>query len=802
MANLKTHTRVLIIGGGAMGVSLLYHLTKLGWSDVMLVEKNELTAGSTWHAAGLCTHFAHNLSVQAMRAHSVQLYSSILEEETGNPVSFHQSGALRITRSEDRMAEFRHVQDIGRYSGHQFNILSPEELKEIYPLTTTDGIIGAIHEPYDGYVDPSQATHAMAQGARNGGATISRNNQVEQLEQKPSGEWVVHTKEGTITAEIIVNAAGTWCYEIGRMMGLELPVVPVLHQYLVTDRIEAVAARDTELPIIRDPEESWYVRQERDGMIIGPYEKAGKIWSPDLVPPEFGMELLPPDLDCIEHIVEMAMARIPVLAEAGIKTVVNGPITFTPDANPLIGPAFGLTNAWLLTGSSMGVMEGGGAGKFLAEWIVGGEPSMDALALDPRRFGGYADRDYRIAKAVESFGNQFAIHYPFEEREAGRPCKTTPVHEAMAKAGAVNGFAYGWERPNWFAPTPGQASTLSFGRANWFEAVGEECRAVADAAGLADLSAFSKFEISGNGAATFVDGLGANHAPAKAGRVGLTHALTASGGVFSEFTVSRLADDRFYLTSAAGARRQDADLLTTGARNHDDVQVRDVTDERGILAVMGPNSRALLQPLTDDDLGNQDFPWLSVREIQMAGIAATALRVSYGGELGWELHVRLEDMKRLYDVLVRAGKPMGLRHFGAFALNAMRLEKGYRAWGLDLSTERTPLEAGLERFVKPALRDALRAQRHTPFRMELLELDGAGPDPFGLHPVFSGDRVAGLVTSGGFGHRTGKKLALAYLHPHKITEGAPLSARVLGSSVSAQVLGAPPYDPDNRRLRG
>ncbi len=806
MADLKSHTQVLIVGGGAMGVSLLYHLTKLGWSDVVLVEKNELTAGSTWHAAGLCTHFAHNLSIQAMRAHSVKLYSSVLEEETGNPVSFHQSGALRITRSEDRMQEFRHVQDIGRYSGHQFNILTPDELKQIYPLTTLDGIIGAIHEPYDGYVDPSQATHAMAQGARNGGATIYRNTQVEGLQQKPSGEWTVTTSNGTITADIIVNAAGTWCYEIGQMMGLDLPVVPVLHQYLVTDRIKAVADQDQELPIIRDPEESWYVRQERDGMIIGPYEKAGKIWSPDLVPPEFGMELLPPDLDCIEHIVEMAMARIPVLGEAGIKTVVNGPITFTPDANPLIGPAFGLSNAWLLTGSSMGVMEGGGAGKFLAEWIVGGEPPMDALALDPRRFGGYADRDYRIAKAVESFGNQFAVHYPFEEREAGRPVKQTPVLEEMAAEGAVFGFAYGWERPNWFASSPGQTSTLSFDRPNWFDAVGRECTVVSEAVGIADMSAFSKFEITGNDALAFVEGLGANRAPAGNGRIGLTHALTASGGVASEFTVTRLAEDRFYLTCAAAARRQDADLLNQHAKKFASIQVSDVTDETGILAVMGPRSRELLQPLTEGELSNEAFPWLSARRVKVLSNDLLALRVSYAGEMGWELHVPMAAMKPLYDGLVQHGKAMDLCHFGAFALNAMRLEKGYRAWGMDLSTERSPLEAGLARFVKTSGRDfhgrdALLTGKEQPFQMELLELAAEGPDPFALHPVFCAGKVAGLVTSGTFAHRTSKKLALAYLQPHNLTEGAPLSVRVLGEPVSAKVLEEPPYDPHNERLR-
>ena len=799
MATLPSHARVLIIGGGAMGVSLLYHLSKLGWSDLVLVEKNELTAGSTWHAAGLCTHFAHNLTIQALRAHSVKLYSSVLEAETGNPVSFHQCGALRITRSSDRMAEFCHVRDIGRYSGHEFNILTPEELKEIYPLTTTDGIIGAIHEPYDGYVDPSQATHAMAQGARNGGAIISRNNPVERLEQLPSGAWRAATREGTITADIIVNAAGTWGYEIGRMMGLDLPMVPVLHQYLVTDEVEAVASLDRELPMIRDPEESWYVRQERGGLIIGPYEKAGKIWSPDQVPPEFGMELLPPDLEAVEHIVEMAMARIPALAEAGIKTVVNGPITFTPDANPLIGPAYELANAWLLTGSSMGVMEGGGAGKFLAEWIVGGEPPMDALALDPRRFGTYADRDYRIAKAIESFGNQFAIHYPFEEREAGRPALTSPVHEAMGEAGAVFGFAYGWERPNWFASAPGQASTLSFGRANWFDAVGAECRAVADGVGMADLTAFSKFQITGAGALAFVESLGANRAPPEDGRIGLTHALTASGGVFSEFTVTRLAADRFILTSAAAARRQDGDLLAAHAKTHDSVSVRDMTEETGILAVMGPQARALLQPLTNHDLGSEAFPWLSARETEVAGIALTALRVSYAGELGWELHVPMAQMMSLHEALMGAGRPLDLAPFGAYALNAMRLEKGYRAWGLDLSTERTPLEAGLERFVAREARQAL--EREAAFSMKLLELEEGGADPFALHPVIAAGQVAGLITSGAVGHRTGKTLALAYLRPNALASGAPLLAQVLGREVPARMLEEAPYDPQNQRLR-
>lgn len=807
MSVLPSNARVAVIGGGAMGVSLLYHLTKLGWSDIVLLEKNELTAGSTWHAAGLCTHFAHNLTVQAMRAHSVKLYSGILEEETGSPVSFHNSGALRITRSEERMAEFRHVRDIGLYSGYDFNILTPDELKEIYPLVETDGIIGAIHEPDDGHVDPSQATHAMAQGARNGGAKIFRNTPVTALKQKPSGEWLITTPAGQITAEIIVNAAGTWGYEIGCMMGLELPMVPVLHQYLVTDRIEAVAARDKELPIIRDPEESWYVRQERDGMIIGPYEKDAKVWSPDGVPPKFGMELLPPDLESVEHIVGMAMERIPALAEAGIKTIVNGPITFTPDANPLIGPAFGVRNAWLLTGSSMGVMEGGGAGKLLAEWIVGGEPPMDVLGLDSRRFGAYAEtREYRISKAVECFGNQFAVHYPFEEREAARPQKTSPVHQNMAEAGAVFGFAYGWERPNWFASSPGQESTLSFSRASWFDAVGEECQAVTEHAGIADMSVFSKFEVTGAGVMDFMESLGANTPPGKDGRIGLIHALTPSGGVHSEFTVTRLAEDHYYLTSAAAARRQDFAYLQSHADAHPNAAINDITDTWGILGVMGPYSRNILQPLTDTNLGNHAFPWLTAQTINVAGVSALALRVSYAGELGWELHAEPDDLPRIYKSIIEAGAHHGLKHFGAFALNSMRLEKGYRAWGMDLSTERTPLEAGLDYLVKTdgrdfIGRDALVKGREQSFKMELLEIESAHVDPFALHPVFSEGKVCGLITSGAYGHRTGKTLALAYMQPQNMTDGAPLTVNIVGESCPAQILAEAPYDPRNERLR-
>ncbi len=799
--------RVAIVGGGAMGVSLLYHLAKSGWKDIVLIEKNELTAGSTWHAAGLCTHFAHSPTVMEMRATSVRLYRDILPAEVGRSVGFHPCGALRVTRLAERLDEFRHVQGIGRFMGYAFRILDPRQLAEVYPLCSLDGILGAIHEPFDGHVDPSLATNAMAEVARNHGARIRRHCPVRAIRLLPTGRWRLETDQDEIEAEQIVNAAGTWCREIGEMMGIDLPVVPMLHQYLVTDRVEAVAERQAaglpELPIIRDPEESWYLRQERDGFICGPYEKDAQPWSVDGVPPEFGMELLPPDLERVEAIVACAMERVPSLAEPGIKTVVNGPITFTPDANPLIGPAFGLPNAWLLTGSSMGVMEGGGAGAFLARWMGEGAPPMDPLAIDARRFGGYADRSYRLDKAVECFGLQFGIHYPYEERPAGRPKRVTPLYGRQQALGAVFGCAYGWERPNYFGPP----SELTFRRPGWFEAVGRECRRVAESVGLCDLSAFAKFEVSGPGAEAFLDGLGIRPAPGKVGRLGLLHVLTPAGGVASEFTVTRLGEERYYLTSAAAAERHDEDLLRARAAGQAGVEITNRTEALGVLAVMGPEARALLAPLAEASLEDADFPWLSAGSLRLAGEELLALRVSYVGELGWELHLPLQRMGALFDRLVEAGAGLELGHFGIYAVNAMRLEKGYPAWGSDLTSERLPTESGIGGFLRCEGRDFVgreallrRQETEASWRLVLLELQG-DIDAFYQHVLLLDEEPVGMVTSAAYGHRVGRSLALAYLRPE--AAGAEhFEVSVLGRRCPARVLRRPPYDPDNLRPRG
>ena len=794
---MNKHSRVVVIGGGVMGVSLAYHLCHRGWNDVVLLEKHELTAGSTWHAAGLCTHFAHNATIMEMRATSVRLYRDQLPRETGLETGFHPCGALRVTRSADRMDEFRQVQGLGRFVGYEFRLLSPRELSHIYPLCKTDGLLGAIHEPDDGHVDPTLATNAMAHAARAMGASIVRRTAVTAVSRTTGGEWSIRTTDGEYRAEHVVNAAGTWCRDVGLLMDLDLPVVPMLHQYLVTDSVGPVQARiragEPELPIIRDPEESWYLRQERDGLIVGPYEKDARAWSVDGVPAEFGMELLPPDLDRVEHIVAQAMERVPMLADAGIKTIVNGPITFTPDGNPLIGPAFALPNAWLLTGSSMGVMEGGGAGSFLADWIVDQEPPNDPMAVDSRRFGDYADRSYRVQKASECFALQFGVHYPFEERPAARPLRCSPLYESQREQGAVFGVAYGWERPNWFSLGDAEGeSVLGFRRPGWFDAVRAECLAVRDNVGIADLSAFSKFEVHGRDSAAFMQTLGANSAPDNQFGVRLIHALYPDGGVAAEFTVMRLDEDRFYLTSAAAARRCDYDLLCDRSAGWSGISIDDRTTEVGIIALMGPRSATVLQAHTDTDLGHAAFPWLRAARVQIAGVDVLALRISYVGECGWELHIPVSGMQQVHAALMETGAQHGIQPFGAYAINAMRMEKGYRAWGMDLTSERTPLESGLAHLVKTSEREFIgrdsmlrRDADGQAWRMRLLTLEEECY-PFAPHSVCHHGRPVGIATSGSWGHRTGLPLVLAYLKPDAPDD--ELAVEILGEKVAARVL--------------
>jgi len=801
--------RAVVIGGGIMGVSTLYHLAKFGWTDSLLLEKNDLTHGSTWHAAGLCTHFAHDLTIMQMRAYSAQLYRDELPSALQCDTGFKTTGGLRLATRNQRMDEYCHVQGIGKLAGHRFEIVTPKRIQELHPLVQTAGVIGGIYEPYDGNTDPTQTTLALASGARNLGAKILVNNEVVDIRSDSARQWCVITPQLKVTCEHLINAAGMWCRQIGEYTGIDIPVVPVEHQYFVTETIDRVSSIGFTLPIVRDPDESWYIRQERDGLIFGPYEKRASLWSVDGIDPEFGAELLPNNYDRIDTIMVAAVNRIPDLGKAGIRQGVNGLIPFTPDANPLLGPVHGAANIWLATGSSMGIMEGGGAGRFVAEWIVNGEAPMDPISVDPRRFGSYAGREYRTRKAAQAYAHQFSAHYPNEERPAARPARVSSFHSKLKKRGAVFGEVFGWERPNWYRTDDSGCETAnSFRRTNWFAATQRECLAAATGVSVSDLSALAKFEVSGADAEHFMLHLGANLPPRAVGRVGLIHVLNRAGGILAEFVVLKTSADSYFLSSAAVAGHRDLDLLKSRSAGFR-VSIKPVTEKYSALAVAGPNAQRLLESVSDEDFSHDHFPWLSGREIRISDVRVRSMRVSYIGESGWELHIPSADAEAVYCLIRDAGVPYGLDHYGVFAMNSMRLEKGYRGFGVDLTTERTPLEAGLGHLVRAEDRnfigkDAMmrKAESGQKWRMKLFEVEsGQGCiDPFYLHPVMQDGVAVGTVTSGAFGHRTGKSLALAYL-----TESASLSENgfgieILGVNHQAKILSVPPYDPKNLKM--
>ncbi len=804
---MKTHARVVIIGGGIAGCSALYHLVKLGWTDVVLVERNELTAGSTWHAAGNTPHFEVSLNMTRIQKYSTELYGR-LEAETGQATGFHKVGSIRIAQDKDRLEQFRILESQAKNIGLPFHVIGPDEIKKHMPIVALDGVIAGAYTSEDGYVDPSSCTQAMAKGARDGGAQIYRKTRVIGTTQKPDGSWIVETDKGTIACEIVVNAAGTWARDVAKLAGLDLPIVSMEHQYLVTEALDEVKALGRELPLLRDPDASFYLRQEGMGILYGPYEADGKPWAVDGIPEQFGQDLLPNDLDRIEYIVEMATKRVPILAKAGIKRTVNGPIPHTPDGGPLIGPAPGLRNYWCLNGFSVGIAQGGGAGKALAEWIVEGEPPMEMFEFDPRRFGPYATLDFTVDRACEIYKYMYAIWYPNDEKPAGRPAKTTPIYERLKTAGAVFEARFGWERAAWFAPHGNTHETPSYRRAESFPHVAAECRAVRERAGLLDLSGFSKFEITGPGALAALDRLCANRPPQKDGAIALTQLLTPKGKIETEATLVRWSAERFYAMTAAVAQLHDLDWLQRHLPADGRVHLADVTLRDGCLILAGPKSRDILSKLTRTDLSNARFPWLAAREIEVAGVPVRALRCNYVGELGWELHHNFVHQTRLYDALMAAGAPMDLAHFGTRAMNSMRLEKAYRAWGTELTAETDPYEAGLERLVKSEGRDfigkaaleAARAKGHK-WRLAILKVDAPDADAPTNAPVFANGAYAGVVSSGGYGHTVGTSIALAFVMPPHDKVGTTLEVDILGERRKAVVVADALYDPENRRPR-
>ena len=804
---MKTHARVVVIGGGALGTGLLYFLTKEGWDDVVLVEKGELTSGSTWHAAGLVPHFIGGLSMAKLHHVGSELYKS-LERETGQATGWHGCGAIRLALNDDEVDWFHHVKGMLDYLDIECHLIGQDEIRTLHPLLIVDDVKMGFYTPTDGHTDPASSTHAMAAGARLGGAEIYRQTQVLDTRLLDSGEWEVITDKGSIICEHVVNAAGSFAKQVGEWVGLELPIVNMEHHYLVTENLPEVEALDHEPPVVRDPKASCYYRQEQQGILIGPYEKQGaQAWGLNGVDWSFDMELLSPALERLEGSLEQAAERIPCWADAGIKRVVNGPITHTPDGGFLLGPGAGLRNYWLCCGASIGITQGPGCGKYLAQWMVHGQTEINVRDMDPRRYGQWASGDYAIAKSIDEYQQMYQPYLPGENREVGRPTRVTALYDDLKQKGALYGDTFGWERPKFFAPK-GLNEIHGFRRSNVFDIVGDECRAVRKSVGVADLSSFAKYEVRGRDARGLLARVCANRLPRRDGSVVLSQMLTALGGIECEATVTRFTEEHYYLLSGAVAELHDLDWLVQHVTPGEDVAITNVTDDYGVLVLAGPKSRDVLSGLSDTDLTNEGgFTWMRAKEIKVAGIPVRALRVSYVGELGWELHCKMDVLKSLHDVVISAGEKNDIRHFGTYALNSLRMEKGYKAWGSELTTEISPIEADMGRFIRKeggyigAKVVQQKKKDGVSLHLVYCQVDTDDADPMGNEPIYDGDDIIGITTSGAYGHCVQKSLMFAYVNSGFESPGTSFEVGILSKRKKAIVLAKPAWDPANTRLK-
>jgi dimethylglycine dehydrogenase len=805
---MKTHAQAVVIGGGLVGCSILYHLTKLGWSDVVLLERNELTSGSTWHAAAGIHGLHDNNNISKLQYYTMQLYAD-LEKETGQGCGIVQPGALYLAQTRDREHQLRIQAAKAKYFQVEFHELSRDEAERMHPLTDFDGIRCIMFEPDGGNVDPSGVTYAYAKGARQRGAEVHRFTPVIATTQRADGSWDVETDKGRIHAGVVINAAGLWAREVAAMAGFELPLMPLEHQYLVTETIPEIEALGRRLPLIADRDGEYYLRQEGLGLLVGAYERDGRYWAENGTPMDFGHELLDEDLDRIEENLMRAFARIPALTEVGVKRVINGPMIWSPDSSALYGPVPELRNYFCCCGIIPGFSQSGGLGLTLAQWIVEGEPEMDMFPWDLARFGSWAGKDFTRARTLDQYSHRFKIHFPYEERAPGRPIKTRPVYERQQQLGAVFGLSYGYEHPLWYAPEGMEpVETYGFERQNSFEPVAAECRALRESVGIIDVSNFAKYRVRGAGAADYLDRLVANHVPTGIGRSCLTPMIGLRGGIAGDFTITKLDEDDFLMIGSGIAERYHQRYFDMVARDNS-VSFESFTEAWGGFNVAGPNARRLLEQLTDANLSNEAFRFMRNQRIRVAGIDAVAIRVSFSGDLGWEIYVPLQHQLALYDALLDKGAAFGARPVGGRALLSLRVEKGYGSWSREYSPEYWPQEVGLDRLIKldkPEFlgRDAYLAIKDNPAREKLVvvQIGETQSDANGGEPVFLTDGTpVGRVSSGAYGHSVGASIALCFIVADSAAAGTELDIAILGIPHRAVILQKPPFDAAGERLR-
>jgi len=805
---MNIQAKIVIIGGGVVGVSTLYHLARAGETDALLIEKNELTSGSTWHAAGNIPTYATSWGGMRAGNYAWRLYKD-LASEVDYPITYRHTGAFWPAHTQERMDFFRHLVGISKGLGYDMAMLSPAEMDAMHPyFNSGDSIIGGIFDPYEGDIDPSQLTQALAKAARDMGAEIARFTEVSGIVRRSSGEWEVQTDKGNVVCDIVVNAAGYYGRMVGEWVDQKLPVVTLEHQYLVTESIPELAANPGNFPLVRDPDIMYYLRRERNSLLLGSYGHAGRPAWLDGVPKDFANQLFPDSVDDIADILEAALAHVPLLGEAGVNRFVNGPIPYSPDGAPLVGPAFGLPNFYHACCFPVGITHSAAAAKTVTEWITEGETEWDMSSWDPRRFDeAWATFKYTARRASELYEHQYAIPYPHRLWKSQRPVQTTPLYDRLKEKGAVFGQIAGWERAFWFQTDQiKDDGKLSFYHECWHDAVRAECRGVRDHVGVMDHGGFTRYEVEGPGATDYLTHVFCGAMP-NVGRVKLSYMLTPKGRVWSEATIARLTQNKYLLCGPTLADQRDWDWMSKFLPQKGVTLTRGSTFDAALM-VMGPKSRQVLQALTSNDLSKEEAPWMSVREITIAGAAALALRVSYVGELGWELHLSSAKLCSVYEAIMAEGADKGIVEFGSYALNAMRLEKGYHGWGADFGIEYTAFDAGLERFVSTSKdsfvgRDAFLAQADRPkdYHFTAFELDGQGADPLSSDPICRDGKPVGYVSSGGTGFRINKRIALGYLTlPSE--PGDLFAIEVLGKPVNATVASVPFYDPENDRQKG